>query len=249
MRRNVISDSDTIRDQVQRRYTAAASGAGCCGKESCGPNQDDLTGGLYTPSELDAVPAGAAAISLGCGNPTTVAELREGETILDLGSGGGIDVLLSARMVGPTGFAYGLDMTEEMLALARANAVEAGATNVEFLEGYIEDIPLPGGEVDVVVSNCVINLSSDKPVVFKEIHRVLRPGGRLAVTDIVADDALSPEQRAERGTWVGCIAGAMSQSEYRGGLELAGFTAISLTSTHPVADGLYSMIIRATKPV
>jgi arsenite methyltransferase len=177
-----------------------------------------------------------------------VAELREGEVVLDLGSGGGIDVLLSARRVGPTGKAYGLDMTEEMLALARRNAAQAGAANVEFLKGHIEAIPLPAATVDVVISNCVINLSVDKPAVFAETFRVLKPGGRLGVSDIVAEDHLAPEQRAERGSYAGCIAGALSRAEYQTGLAEAGFTQVSVTFTHQVADGLHSAIIKATKP-
>lgn len=188
------------------------------------------------------------AASLGCGNPTAVAELREGDRVLDLGSGGGIDVLLSARRVGPTGRAYGLDMTDEMLRLALANAEKAGATNVEFLKGTIEAIPLPADTVDVVISNCVINLSVDKPAVFAETFRVLRPGGRLGVSDVVADDHLTAGQRAERGDYVGCIAGALSFAEYRDGLEAAGFTDVSITPTHPVADGMHSALVRATKP-
>ncbi|MGW0581099.1 arsenite methyltransferase, partial [Streptomyces sp. NPDC002920] len=202
----------------------------------------------YAADERDALPAEALAASLGCGNPTAVAELREGERVLDLGSGGGIDVLLSARRVGPTGKAYGLDMTDEMLALALANAAKAGATNVEFLKGTIEAIPLPANTVDVVISNCVINLSTDKPAVFAETFRVLRSGGRIGVSDVVADDTLTAEQRAERGDYVGCIAGALSFSEYRAGLEAAGFTDIEITPTHPVADGMHSAIVRAAKP-
>jgi SAM-dependent methyltransferase len=194
------------------------------------------------------VPEAAALASLGCGNPTAVAELKPGETVLDLGSGGGIDVLLSARRVGPEGFAYGLDMTNEMLELARRNAAEAGATNVEFLQGYIEDIPLPNQSVDVIISNCVINLSADKDAVFAEMLRVLRPGGRIGISDIVAEDALTLDERAERGSWVGCIAGALSVTEYTAGLEAAGFVDISLTPTHPVAEGMHSMIVRATRP-
>ncbi len=194
------------------------------------------------------MPAEAVAASLGCGNPTAVAELRAGERVLDLGSGGGIDVLLSARRVGPTGKAYGLDMTDEMLALALANKAKAGAENVEFLKGTIEAIPLPGNTIDVVISNCVINLSTDKPAVFAETFRVLAPGGRLGITDVVADGSLSPAQRAERGSYVGCIAGALSFSEYRAELEAAGFTDIEVTSTHEVADSMHSAIIRAVKP-
>ena len=209
----------------------------------------DLTANTYSVTELESIPSDAADASLGCGNPTAVAELGQGETVLDLGSGGGIDVLLSARRVGPTGFVYGLDMTEEMLELARANAKEAGVTNVEFLEGYIEEIPLADDSVDVVISNCVINLSTDKPAVFSEISRVLRPGGRLGVTDIVAGDDLTPEQRAERGSWVGCVAGALSYGEYRAQLEAVGFTGIDLTPTHAAAEGMDSVIIKAQKPL
>ncbi|MFF7168475.1 arsenite methyltransferase [Streptomyces pseudovenezuelae] len=244
--------SGDLRETVRQRYAAAAlrvaEGAGA----SCGPEPveaDDTFGStLYAADERDTLPAEAVAASLGCGNPTAVAELREGERVLDLGSGGGIDVLLSARRVGPAGRAYGLDMTEEMLALALANAAKAGATNVEFLKGSIEAIPLPANTIDVVISNCVINLSVDKPAVFAETFRVLRPGGRVGVSDVVADDALTAEQRAERGDHVGCIAGALSFAEYRAGLEAAGFTGIEIIPTHPVADGLHSAVIRALKP-
>jgi SAM-dependent methyltransferase len=241
----MTSESD-LREQVRRRYANSALGVadGCC-DTSC----EDVTGGLYSAAELSSLPDQAAAASLGCGNPTAVAELAEGETVLDLGSGGGIDVLLSARRVGPTGFAYGLDMTDEMLEMARRNVEEAGVSNVEFVKGFIEDIPLPEGSIDVVISNCVINLSVDKDAVFAEMFRVLRNGGRIGVTDIVADDSLSPAEKAERGNWVGCIAGSLSQSEYRSGLARAGFEDISLSPTHPVADGLDSMVIRATKPM
>jgi SAM-dependent methyltransferase len=186
--------------------------------------------------------------SLGCGNPTALAELHEGETVLDLGSGGGIDVLLSAKRVGPSGKAYGLDMTEEMLALARRNAAEAGATNLEFLKGQIEAIPLPAATIDMVISNCVINLSTDKPAVFAETYRVLKPGGRITITDVVAEDQLSPKDRAERGAWVGCIAGALSRAEYVAGLTAAGFAEVSVSLTHQVGDGLHSAIIKATRP-
>ena len=177
-----------------------------------------------------------------------MAELRQGETVLDLGSGGGIDVLLSAKRVGPTGKAYGLDMTEEMLQLARRNATEAGTTNVEFLKGQIEAIPLPAETVDVVISNCVINLSTDKAAVFAETFRVLKPGGRMGITDVVAEDHLTPEDRAERGAWVGCIAGAIARSEYEAGLAAAGFEQVSVAFTHEVGDGLHSAIIKATNP-
>ncbi|MFJ9736615.1 arsenite methyltransferase [Streptomyces sp. NPDC101166] len=241
-----------LRETVRRRYAAAAvkvtgGGTACCGPEPV-EIDDDFGSTLYAANERDALPVAAVAASLGCGNPTAVAELREGERVLDLGSGGGIDVLLSARRVGPTGKAYGLDMTEEMLALALANAAEAGATNVEFLKGAIEAVPLPANTIDVVISNCVINLSVDKPAVFAETFRVLRPGGRIGVSDVVADDTLTTEQRAERGDYVGCIAGALSFAEYRAGLEAAGFKDIEITPTHPVADGMHSAIVRATKP-
>jgi SAM-dependent methyltransferase len=246
------TDPTDLRETVRRRYAAAAvkvaeGGTACCG--SAPVEVDENFGStLYPAAERAALPTEAVAASLGCGNPTAVAELREGERVLDLGSGGGIDVLLSARRVGPTGKAYGLDMTEEMLALALTNAEKAGATNVEFLKGTIEAIPLPANTVDVVISNCVINLSVDKPAVFTETFRVLGPGGRIGVSDIVADDTLTPEQRAERGDYVGCIAGALSFTEYRTGLEAAGFTGIDITPTHPVADGMHSAVIRATKP-
>jgi ubiquinone/menaquinone biosynthesis C-methylase UbiE len=183
--------------------------------------------------------------SLGCGNPTAVAELRIGETVLDLGSGGGIDVILSAKRVGPAGTAYGLDMTDEMLALAQQNARDAGVTNVHFLKGVIEQIPLPAGSVDVVISNCVINLSTDKAAVLTEIARVLKPGGRVGVSDVVAEDQLTPEDRTERGSYVGCIAGALSKSEYIAGLEAAGFEDASVEFTHQVADGMHGAIVRA----
>jgi ubiquinone/menaquinone biosynthesis C-methylase UbiE len=176
-----------------------------------------------------------------------MAELHAGETVLDLGSGGGIDVLLSARRVGPTGTAYGLDMTDEMLALARHNAADAGATNVEFLKGRIEAIPLPAGSIDVIISNCVINLSADKPAVLAEMARVLRPGGRIGISDVVADDALAESERAERGSFVGCIAGALSFDEFKRGLEAVGFTQVSVTPTHAVADGMWSAIVKAVR--
>src|SRR5919198_1485578 len=193
------------------------------------------------------LPEAATLASLGCGNPTAVAELREGETVLDLGSGGGIDVILSAKRVGPTGIAYGLDMTDEMLALAQANAREAGVPNAHFLKGVIEQIPLPAQSVDVVISNCVINLSVDKPAVLTEIARVLKPGGRIGISDVVAEDRLTPEQRAERGSYVGCIAGALSKGEYEAGLEAAEFERISVEFTHEVADGMHGAIVNAVK--
>ncbi|MFB6876440.1 arsenite methyltransferase [Streptomyces sp. NPDC056323] len=248
---NAGGQSADLRETVRRRYAAAAVQVTEGGTACCGPSAIEVDSNfgatLYAADERDALPAEAVAASLGCGNPTAVADLHEGERVLDLGSGGGIDVLLSARRVGPAGKVYGLDMTEEMLALALANQKKAGATNVEFLKGAIEAVPLPAGTVDVIISNCVINLSTDKPAVFAEMIRVLTPGGRIGISDVVADDALAPEQRAERGDYVGCIAGALSFTEYRQGLEAAGFTGIEITPTHPVADGMHSAIVRATK--
>ena len=204
---------------------------------------------FYEPTQRQGLPEAAVLASLGCGNPTAVAELRAGETVLDLGSGGGIDVILSAKRVGPTGKAYGLDMTDEMLALARNNASQAGVDNVEFLRGVMEDVPLPESSVDVVISNCVINLSTDKETVFAEIARVLRPGGRLGVSDIVAEDRLSPAERAELGSYAGCIAGALSESEYVVGLEAAGFEDVSVRFTHQVVDGIHGAIVQANRPL
>lgn len=247
-----MSDQSELRETVRAGYAAAAlqvtgGGTACCGS---GSTEIDESFGArtYGDEDLSALPEDAVAASLGCGNPLAVAELREGERVLDLGSGGGIDVLLSARRVGPDGKAYGLDMTEEMLALALANAEKAGARNAEFLKGTIESIPLPAGTIDVVISNCVINLSVDKPAVFAEMFRVLRPGGRIGISDVVADDGLTPEQRAERGNYVGCIAGALSYAEYRAGLEAAGFGQVEITPTHEVAEGMRSAIVRAVKP-
>jgi arsenite methyltransferase len=264
------SDQD-IRDHLRDRYAAAAlsvvsgSAASCCGPSDgprascCGPSdalsaisdtgEGDIFGAaLYTPGDTDGLPEEAVLASLGCGNPLAVAELREGERVLDLGSGGGIDVLLSARRVGPTGFAYGLDMTDEMLTLARVNAAKAGAENVEFVKGQIEDIPLPDGSIDVVISNCVINLSTDKAAVIGEMFRVLTPGGRLGISDVVAEDDLSPADRAERGSYVGCIAGALSRSEYLDGLTAAGFTDPEVVFTHEAAPGMHGAIVRAVNP-
>ncbi len=223
-----------------------------CGEDCCGGVGDvgsDVYGAtLYPKDDLADLPEEALLASLGCGNPFAVAELREGETVLDLGSGGGIDVLLSATRVGPSGKAYGLDMTDEMLDLARANATKAGAANVEFLRGYIEQVPLPDASVDVVISNCVINLSTEKPRVFAEMFRVLRPGGRVGVSDIVAADDLSPDERAARGSFAGCIAGALSFAEYGEGLESAGFTDVEVAPTHEVTDRMFGAIVRARKP-
>lgn len=241
-----------LREQVRERYAKAAelsSQGGCCDDGcGCGNETETLGSTLYQLSDRAELPETAVLASLGCGNPTAVAELLEGETVLDLGSGGGIDVLLSAKRLGPSGTAYGLDMTDEMLALANRNKAEAGVENVEFLKGYIEDIPLPDASVDVVISNCVINLSADKPAVLKEMFRVLRPGGRVAVTDIVSSNELSPAERAQRGSYVGCIAGALSFEEYETYLKDAGFQSVAVEPTHDVVDGMFSTIVRATKP-
>lgn len=249
-----MSDESTeLRETVRQSYAAAATAVtgdvavDCCGAQPV-EIDDNFGATLYADTDRSDLPADAVAASLGCGNPAAVAELHAGERVLDLGSGGGIDVLLSARRVGLTGKVYGLDMTEEMLALALSNAREAAATNVEFLKGGIEAIPLPAQTIDVVISNCVINLSVDKPTVFAEIFRVLTTGGRIGVTDVVADDELTAEERAERGDHVGCIAGALSFAEYRRNLHAAGFTDIELTPTHQVADGMHSAIIRARTP-
>jgi arsenite methyltransferase len=253
-------ETDAVRDAVRERYAEAAravagdpaAAAGCCSAGSCAPGAlavDERFGaGLYAEGETADLPAAAVAASLGCGNPMAVADLRPGERVLDLGSGGGIDVLLSARRVGPAGFAYGVDMTEEMLALARANAARAGATNVEFRRGEIEALPFADGSVDVVISNCVVNLSPDKSRVLAEAYRVLAPGGRFGISDVVAEDHLTAAQRAERGSHVGCIAGALSVGEYLDGLRAAGFTEPAVTFTHEVADGMHGAVVRAVKP-
>jgi arsenite methyltransferase len=251
---------DTLREQVRERYALAAVAAstggcgcdddgGCCGNVACDGGEDAFGEGLYDAEQRGDLPQPALLASLGCGNPTAVAELREGEVVLDLGSGGGIDVILSAKRVGSTGVAYGLDMTDEMLALARRNAQEAGVTNVHFLKGVIEQIPLLSDSIDVVISNCVINLSVDKPAVLAEMGRVLKPGGRLGITDVVAEDRLAAEERAERGSYVGCIAGALSRAEYVDGLQAAGFTDVSVEFTHEVADGMHGAIVEAVKPL
>jgi arsenite methyltransferase len=250
-------DETAIHDEVRARYAAAARAASASRSDSaakascCGPDGSAAVFGeiLYADADRAALPEAAVMASLGCGNPTAVAELREGERVLDLGSGGGIDVILSARRVGPSGRAFGLDMTDEMLELAVRNAAEAGVTNVEFVRGTIESVPLPSSTIDVVISNCVINLAADKAAVFREIARVLRPGGRVGVSDIVADDALSPAERAERGSFAGCIAGALSFSEFRAGMAAVGLVDVEVVPTHTVADGLHAAIIRATKPL
>ena len=273
MRGATMTETD-VRAQVRARYAEAAeavtaeasrkvlevvdanqccapstlddANASCCG----GGGEVDAAFGssLYSADEQGELPAEAVAASLGCGNPMMVAELAAGETVLDLGSGGGIDVLLSARRVGPSGFAYGVDMTDEMLALARANAAKADVTNIEFVKGIIEDVPLPDGAIDVVISNCVINLSTDKSAVFAEMFRLLTPGGRIGISDVVAEDDLTSEMRAERGSYVGCIAGALSRSEYLDGLAAVGFTDTDVTFTHEAAPGMHGAIIRAIKP-
>jgi arsenite methyltransferase len=275
----MMSDETTtdLREQVRSRYAEAAravlepkpgvtaqsverSGtASCCGSsatDSCRgsgsaalDSADCFGGRLYGEGETDGLPEEAVLASLGCGNPLAVADLHEGERVLDLGSGGGIDVLLSARRVGRSGLAYGVDMTDDMLALARANATKAGATNVEFLKGEIEAVPLPDAAVDVVISNCVINLSVDKPAVLAEMFRVLVPGGRIGISDVVAEDHMSAADRAAAGSYVGCIAGALSRREYLDGLAAAGFADASVTFTTEAAPGMHSAIIRAVKPV
>ena len=240
--------ADAIREQVRERYAEAARTVTAgCGSGSCCENDPPGAFGetLYSKGERGELPETAALASLGCGNPTAVADLREGEVVLDLGSGGGIDVILSAKRVGPTGVAYGLDMTDEMLALAQRNVRDAGMPNVHLLKGLIEAIPLPADSVDVVISNCVINLSADKPAVLTEMARVLRPGGRIGITDVVAEDRLSPEERLERGDFAGCIAGALSIGEYRAGLEAAGFEGVEVIFTHEVTDGIHGAIVKA----
>jgi SAM-dependent methyltransferase len=270
-----MGSSESLKEAVRENYARAARSAGrqksgCCGgtEASCGST---ITANLYDAGEQAAVPAEAIAASLGCGNPTALAELLPGETVLDLGSGGGIDVLLSARRVGPAGKAYGLDMTDEMLALARDNQHKAGIHNAEFLKGEIEHIPLPDNTADVIISNCVINLSGDKDAVLREAFRVLKPGGRLAVSDIVARGEVPDEIRASVQSWVGCIAGALEEREYRGKLAAAGFEAVGVEPTRiytaadasdflksaqldaarmaPLVDGRFmSAFIRARKP-
>jgi arsenite methyltransferase len=255
----VFAVSDVaIREAVRERYAAAARSAaaresgGCCGDGAgcgCGPASEQVFGdALYAGAEVEGAPAAAVQASLGCGVPTAVADLHEGETVLDLGSGAGADVLISARRVGPSGRAIGLDMTDEMLELARRNADEAGAANAEFLKGHIEDIPLPGASVDVVISNCVINLSADKPRVLREASRVLRPGGRFAVSDVIADPGMDEATRADVAAWTGCIAGALTETEFRSALTAAGLTDVEIRETHRVHEHAASAIVRARKP-
>jgi arsenite methyltransferase len=258
-----LKTKDEIRETVRERYAEAAESAAAGGEASCGPGScgcgsgepigleqgfKDFGAGLYSEGERGELPGPAQLASLGCGNPTAVAELGDGETVLDLGSGGGIDVLLSARRVGPGGKAYGLDMTDEMLELARANQREAGVENVEFLKGTIESVPLPDDSVDVIISNCVINLSADKAEVFREAARVLRPGGRFAVTDVVSDPEMDDATRRDMAQWTGCIGGALTQADFQAGLEAAGFEQVEIQETHRVHEHAGSAIVRAQKP-
>ena len=253
-----LTTTEELREAVRERYAAAAraSGdptatAGCCEPNPAAITDEQASmfgAGLYAGGERDELPETALTASLGCGNPTAMAELHDGMTVLDLGSGGGIDVLLSARRVAPSGTAYGLDMTDEMLAVARANQAKAGIANVHWLKGHIEAIPLPSDTVDVVISNCVINLSTDKPRVLREAARVLKPGGRFAVSDVIADPGMDAATRADMQQYVGCIAGALTRGEYAGYLAAAGRTAIEITETHRVHEHAGSAIIRARKP-
>jgi SAM-dependent methyltransferase len=271
-----MNTAEDIKDVVKEKYGQAAlrvasGGSSCCGASACGTDVDPITSDLYDEKQKQGLPEEAVLASLGCGNPTALAALKPGETVLDLGSGGGIDVLLSAKRVGPTGKAYGLDMTDEMLALARANQAKSGIANVEFLKGEIEHIPLPDNSVDVIISNCVINLSADKDKVLKEAFRVLKPGGRFAVSDVVTRGEMLPEIREKVLLWVGCIAGALEENDYRAKLTAAGFTDVELEPTRiyqledartflsgqgidvdaiaPQVDGKFmSAFVRGTKP-
>ena len=258
---SVPTDLDQLRDAVRERYAAAAtlsSQDGCCASDSdcCSPDaavmfdaqRASFGASLYAGEERDELPDAAVLASLGCGNPIAIAELHEGESVLDLGSGGGLDVLLSARRVGPTGLVYGLDMTDEMLDLARRNQAEAGVENVQWLKGTIEQIPLPDETVDVVISNCVINLSGDKPQVLREAARVLRPGGRFAVSDVIADPDMDDATRADMAQWTGCIGGALTQAEFTAVLTDAGLVDVEIRQTHRVHAAAASAIIRAAKP-
>jgi arsenite methyltransferase len=249
-----MTESTDVREIVRERYAAAATAASgerdasCCGSDAAviTDEQRDVFGSaLYDDADRAELPDAARLASLGCGNPTAVADLHEGETVLDLGSGGGIDVLLSARRVGPTGKAYGLDMTDEMLDLARANQAEAGVENVEFVKGTIEEVPLADDSIDVVISNCVINLSGDKTQVFREAARVLRPGGRFAVSDVVADPDMDEVTRRDMQQWTGCIAGALTREEFEQGLLDAGFENVEVRETHRVHEQAASAIVRA----
>lgn len=245
----MTDSAEELREEVRRRYAEAARYVGEKGGKACCGEAEDLSDAFgavsYSAGERNELPDAATLASLGCGNPIAVADLHEGETVLDLGSGGGIDVILSARRVGAAGRAFGLDMTDEMLALAQQNAEQAGVSNAIFLKGVIEQIPLPANSVDVVISNCVINLSIDKPAVLAETARVLKPGGRIGISDVIAEDRLSRAERAERGSYSGCIAGALSRSEYEQGLAAAGFEQISVEFTREVEDGIHSAIVKA----
>jgi SAM-dependent methyltransferase len=256
---SIPTDPKELRDVIRDKYAAAAvvatgenlSAAACCDAEDAIVTEEQRAyfgSSLYDSEERDALPESAVLASLGCGNPIAIAALHEGETVLDLGSGGGIDVLLSARRVGPSGLAYGLDMTDEMLDLARRNQVDAGVSNVQWLRGHIEEIPLPRDTVDVIISNCVINLSGDKLQVLREAARVLKPGGRFAVSDVVADDDMDDATRADMQAYTGCIAGALTRDEFTEALQAAGLTDISITETHRVHPAAVSAIVRATKP-
>jgi arsenite methyltransferase len=256
---SIPTDQTELREVIRARYAAAAtvaadqdaSAAACCDADAAivtGEQRAHFGGSLYASTERAELPESALLASLGCGNPIAIAELHEGETVLDLGSGGGIDVLLSARRVGPTGVAYGLDMTDEMLDLARRNQAEAGVTNVQWLRGHIEQIPLARDSVDVIISNCVINLSGDKPQVLREAARVLKPGGRFAVSDVVADDDMDEATRADMQAYTGCIAGALTRGEFTAALQAAGLTDVTITETHRVHPAAISAIVRATKP-
>jgi ubiquinone/menaquinone biosynthesis C-methylase UbiE len=257
-----MTTGQEIKAEVRKRYARAAkkaqesSAEGCCG---CSVSDSVITSSLYATDELQHLPQEAVVASLGCGNPVAVADLHEGETVLDLGSGGGIDVLLSARRVGPAGKAYGLDMTDEMLELARENARKAGVTNVEFLRGEMENIPLPANTADVIISNCVVNLSPDKDAVLREAFRVLKPGGRVAIADIVTRDNLPESVRENMALWTGCIAGALTDSEYRSKLTAAGFEDLQIESFREYTGedagksgaegtGIYSAVVRARRP-
>jgi arsenite methyltransferase len=259
-----LTDTD-IREKVRERYAAAATAvaesasSGCCGApaaiDGCGPDTsqrdkqgNDVFGSVLYDGEGDAAPQAAVEASLGCGVPTAVADLHEGETVLDLGSGAGADVLISARRVGQSGKAIGLDMTDEMLELARENAAEAGVENVEFVRGYIEEIPLADKAVDVVISNCVINLTADKRKVLAEAARVLKPGGRFAVSDVIADPDMDEATRADMQQWTGCIAGALTRNEFEDALTAAGLVDIEINETHRVHEHASSAIVRARKP-
>ncbi len=262
-----MAELTDIRESVRQRYAAAATlaaragaedpcaqdPAGCCAPDAVDFSPADETGvfgaALYDEGNRDEIPEAAMSASLGCGVPTAVADLRVGETVLDLGSGAGADVLISARRVAPTGKAIGLDMTDEMLELARSNAAQAGVSNVEFHQGYIEEIPLPDASVDVVISNCVLNLSGDKPRVLREAARVLRPGGRFAISDVVADEDMDDATRADMQQWTGCIAGALTQREFTRALTDAGLTDIEIRESHRVHPRAASAILRARKPV